>query len=786
MVQNKVIGRTISHYKILEKLGEGGMGVVYQAHDTRLDRTVALKFLPPHALGSEEEKTRLVHEAKAAAALQHPNICTVHEIGEAEGQTFIAMAYLPGQSLKDRIAAGPLAPAEAVDLAIQVSQGLQEAHAQGVVHRDIKPANIMISEQGQAVVMDFGLAKKTDATRLTRTGTTMGTAAYMSPEQVRGESVDHGSDIWSVGVLLHEMLTGQLPFTGESEPALMYSLLNSDPELPTALRAGVPPGLDAIVAKALAKDRGQRYPEISELVADLQELRADPAAFPAGKRPRRRLTRGQRLVWFGTAAVVLALLVVAGWRFWPGRVSDGQLIASLAVLPLQNLSGEEHEVYADGLTMELTSILGKIGDLRVVGRRSAMRFKGSDKPTSEIASELHVDALVEGSVQLVGDRIRITAELIHVARDEILWSDSFDGDLRDVLNMQKEMAWNIAREIKVQMTPTGEALLVETRQVDPEAYELYLKGRFYKSKFIGGNLTKGIEYLLQSLEKDPDYAPAYATLAMTYATAAFGGHIHESKAYPLAKEAAARALELDDTLAEAHAALGRALDHHDRDWVLQAEQHFRRALELDPGSLEANAAFAFFLNLNVRNEEAIDRAQYVMGMDPLSAAKSKNLFYIYLNARKYELARAQAAKTFELLQLYPDEGIEFLVRKMLPRIDILAGDYTEAQRQIDDLLSTEESLYVGTAQFAQAWLDAKTGKSERARIWLEGEHWEWNKAAMAVALGDKELAFEYLETLFANDEAVIEFIKMSPTLDGLHDDPRFDDLLRRVGFPLGS
>jgi TolB-like protein/Tfp pilus assembly protein PilF/predicted Ser/Thr protein kinase len=783
------IGQTISHYRILKRLGEGGMGVVYEAADTRLERTVALKFLHQQAMESKEARLRLINEAKAAAALQHANICTVHEIGEAEGQIFIAMAYLQGQSLSEKISTGPLLPAEAVELAIQIGQGLQAAHVQGIVHRDLKPANIMVTDQGQAVVMDFGLAQKADVTRLTRTGTTVGTAAYMSPEQVRGEAVDQKADIWALGAVLYEALTGRQPFEGDNVPALMYSVLNTEPALPSTGRTDVPKGLDAIVAKTLAKAADQRYQQMADLIEDLQALRDDPAAFPAGKRPRRRLTRGQRLTRYGALAAVLLLVCGLGWHFWPGRGPHGPLIASLAVLPLTNLSGgEEHDDYADGLTMELTSVLGRIADLRVVSRRSAMRYKGSDKSVADIAQDLHVDALVEGSIQLAANRLYITAQLIDAAKDKILWSDSFDGDLRDVMNLQREMARQIARNLMVQLTPSEEALLAERRRVDPEVYALYLKGKLYVAKFVGESLYTGIDDLKQAIAKDPGYAPAYATLALAYTNAAFGGHIQESEAYPLAKEAANHAIGLDETLSEAHAALGASLSYHDQDWVSRADQHFRRALELDPGCLECMQAYTFFLNRNARFAEAIAISKRHLELDPISAPQSKNLFYVYFYARQYDLARAQAEKTFELLQLYPDAGTEFLVRRMLPQIEILAGNYGEAQRQIDELMHManypEEYAedYIGHAQYAQVLLDAKTGKPESARAWLEGDHYPWSKAIVAAALGDKDLAFENLEILYEHDESVIEFVKMSPDLDSLHGDPRFDDLLRRLGF----
>ncbi len=498
-----MIGKTISHYKILEKLGEGGMGVVYKAKHLKLDSFVALKFLPPQLVTQKAAKKRFIHEAKAASSLEHPNICAVHDIDETpDGRMFIVMPYYEGETLQEKVERGPLEFDEAIHIASQVASGLARAHEKGIVHRDVKSANILIANDGHVRILDFGLAKLAKQTRLTKTGTTVGTVMYMSPEQAKGDDVDRRSDIWSLGVMLYEMLTGHLPFRGEIEQAVIYSILNEEPEPITTARREVPLQLEALVEKALAKTPEKRYQQMEELLADLEIQREELAL---GIKPRRfiKLRRLRRKRWFryGAMVSVFVILMATGMQFFGGR---NMAIHSIAVLPLENLSGDpEQEYFADGMTDALIADLAQIGALRVISRTSVMQYKGGvRKPLPEIARELNVDAIIEGSVFREGDRVRITAQLIHAQTDRHLWADSYVREFVDILTLHSEVARAIAREVKARVTPEEETRLARTRPVDPEAYELYLRGRaFAQQKWSVEAFEKSFEYLGRAIER---------------------------------------------------------------------------------------------------------------------------------------------------------------------------------------------------------------------------------------------------------------------------------------------
>ncbi len=487
-------------YEIIEELGRGGMGVVYKAQDTKLKRAVALKFLPAELTHISEVKDRFMREAQAAAALDHPHICTVYEFDEAEEKTFISMAYIEGQSLKKKIESGPFEISEALRIAIQAAEGLEEAHKKGVVHRDIKSANIMVTEKDQAKIMDFGLARVTGTTLVTKEGMTMGTIAYMSPEQARGEKVDHRTDIWSFGVVLYEMFSGQLPFKGERDQAVIYSILNEQPKPITDLRSEIPMSIEQVVAKALEKNQDERYQNIDELLDDLRSI--SEGIEPEGIRARlwkAKLLKRKRAIIYGGLAGFLIIMTVIVLSLFTGRADA---IDSIAVLPLENLTGDpEQEFFVDSATDELIGQLAQIGALRVISRRSVMQYKGVEKPLPEIARELKVDAVVEGTVLRVGDSVRIRVQLIEALPEERnLWAQTYDRDMTDVLVMYKEMARAIADKTRVKLTPQEEAQLASTRQVNPEAYEAYIKGRFHYYKLN----PQDIELALQYFELAPE------------------------------------------------------------------------------------------------------------------------------------------------------------------------------------------------------------------------------------------------------------------------------------------
>ena len=486
-----MIGRTISHYKVTAELGRGGMAVVYKAEDTKLERTVALKFLASHLLEDEESHARFIREAKAAASLDHQNICTIHEIDEVEGQTFIAMAYIEGQSVKDKIAERPLKLDEALDIAIQTAQGLKAAHQKEIVHRDIKPANLMLTEEGQVKVMDFGLAQLAEQSRLTKTATMLGTPAYMSPEQSQRLPTGRRTDIWSLGVVIYEMVTGRLPFEGERQEAVLYAIGAEDPEPITALRAGLPMELERIIGKAMAKDAEERYQHVDEMLVDLRSLRQQIES-----RPRRPSATRPKLVprgWPNRVAGLVTLLVVliAGALYLSRHKQPevqlgpaGTTETSVAVLPLGNLSGDpEQQYFSDGMTEALITELSKIEALRLISRTSVMRYKGTDKSLPEIARELNVGVIVEGSVLLVGNQVRITAQLIDAATDTHLWAESYDRDLGNVLALHSEVALAVAGEIRVKLTPREEARFGSARPINTEAYDLYWRGKDLLNEF---------------------------------------------------------------------------------------------------------------------------------------------------------------------------------------------------------------------------------------------------------------------------------------------------------------
>ena len=741
-----MIGKTISHYKIIEKLGEGGMGVVYKAEDTKLDRVVALKFLSPQALGSGDEKTRFMHEARAVAALNHPNICTIHEIDEHDENSFIAMEYIAGESLKARIESGPLKLEEAANITLQVAAGLSEAHKKGIVHRDIKSANIMFNERGDVKIMDFGLAWSADRTQLTRAGTTLGTVAYMSPEQGRGEAVDHRTDIWSLGVILYEMVAGLRPFNGDYEQAVVYLILNEEAKPLSILRSEVPPELERIVRKALAKNRDGRYQNIDTLKSDLTLLR--------------ELLR---------ANDPLEKTIIEKAK------------PSIAVLPFRDMSSQKDQDYfCEGIAEELINALVKLDGLRVAARTSAFQYKDRGSDIKKIGSQLEVKTVLEGSIRKSGNRLRITAQLINVEDGFHIWSEKYDRDFDDIFAIQDEISLAIVDKLKVRLLGQEKKRLVKRHTENQEAHNLYLKGLYFWNRRLEGGMKMAMDHFQQAMEKDPDYALAHVGIADTHNITGFFGYLSPKETFPKAKAAAMRALEIDDTLSEAHTSLAFAIMCYDWDWHV-AEKEFRQALDLDPNYATAHEWYALLLFATGRFDEAIMEAERSRELDPLSLIINAVVGIAYYFARRYDESIAQHQKALEM-------DPNFLLASTYI---ILA--YGESGR-FDDAIATMRRVETMAAGHAYTlgkfgWAYGKSGeKKEALRILdkldkLAKERYVCpiHRANILSGLNRTNEALDMLEKAFQEKSPDMIFSKTIPVFDQFRSNPRFKALLEKIG-----
>lgn len=622
-----MIGKSISHYKIVEKLGEGGMGEVYLAEDTRLGRMVALKFLPADYADDDDFRARFKREARAAAALNHPNIVTIHEVSEHNGIPFIAMEYVQGHSLKEVIAGADLSLEKVLDLAVQMTQGIAAAHAAGVIHRDVKPQNVIVDSQGRVRILDFGLAVLKADSMITRTDSTYGTVAYMSPEQTQKADIDHRSDIFSVGIVLYEMITGRQPFRGDHHAAIMYSIVNETPEPLARYKAGVPDALQRIVEKALRKEPDTRYQSADDMLADLKELQREttstqPLRF-AGKSGGRRSRAGMIAGVFLTAAVILVAALFLFDRFMtddstaPVASSGASWKGSVAVLPFRDFSPEgDQDYFCHGMTDAIINKLASIKDLKIISLSSAMRYKDAERDLKTIGQELGVSTILEGSIQKEEDRIRLSAQLINVADDAHLWSATYDRRLESVFAIQDEISQAIVDVLKLRLLGDEGTYFAKRYTDNLEAYNAYAQGRFLWNKRTEQHLMRSIDYFERAIELDPNYALAYAALADAW------GVLPSNIGYPLdeavarAKEAARKAIEIDDELAEAHASLGLAF-MVEKDFE-SAEPEFLRAIELNPGYAYAHYWYSMTLDNQRKHDEALAELEAAYELDPLS------------------------------------------------------------------------------------------------------------------------------------------------------------------------
>ena len=772
-------------YRIVEEIGQGGMGVVYKAEDLKLKRSVALKFLPPHLMTSPELKERFLIEAQAAAALSHPNICVIYEIGESGEHPYIAMEYVEGETLKDRIRKGPLAPHEALTLAGQVAAGLAEAHHKGIIHRDIKSANIMVTAKGQAKVMDFGLAKLQGGSSLTKSQTTLGTVAYMSPEQARGGDMDHRTDIWSLGVVLYEVVAGKMPFRGDHDQAVIYSILHDEPEPLKKIRPDTPPELEQVVGQALAKKPADRYQSMDEFREDVEAV--GEGLKPLKAKPRRAARRilGIRTAYvysvLGVAAVLAVGLNVGGLRDRIlGRAAPARAVR-LAVLPFENLSGDpEQEYFSDGMTGEMIAQLGRLHPetLSVIARTSVMRYKKTNAPIDQVGRELNVGYVLAGSAQREGTRVRITAELIKVQDQTQLWADSYEREMSGILALQNEVSQKVAGALALKLLPAEQARLANAHAVNPEAYDACLRGYHYYIFMTKADLDTAEKYFQLALAKDPNYAPAYAGLALVWACRQQIGYVPPAEAGPKAKDAAQKAVALDDTSAEARYALADIMTW--TVWNLKdADGEWKRMVELNPNYADGLAAYSHYLMIMGRPEEAMRQIERAVKLDPYNvmvlAFYAIDLYF----ERRYDEAIVQGRKARELQPgnplAYSALYFGYAAKGMEKEALAVVREYIKIYSVADVDAALDRGFKEGGFQGA-----IKFAAEKLAALASQGLALPTDVSDLFLIAGDKKNGLEWIERAYEMHDASTPYLRM-PIYDAIRSEPRFQALFRRLG-----
>jgi len=816
-------GEQIGRYKIRSVIGKGGMGEVWLAYDTELERPIALKILPQDFANDAERMRRFVQEAKSASALNHPNIITIYEIGKTDSTHFIATEYIEGETLHSRLRSEPMNLKSILDIAIQVASALDAAHRAGIVHRDIKPENVMIRPDGVVKILDFGIAKLTEknvtaidaeaATTIKAEGTSpgmiIGTASYMSPEQAKGKPVDARSDIFSLGVVLYEMLAGRQPFEGENALDVIGSILNKEPVPIQQVIPEVPQEIGRISSKTLKKDREERYQTAKDLLIDLKDVKQDLEIQNKLERtaaPNREESKTQILnattsdVAHTTSSVeyvvseikshksgfVIGLMVLLlasiglGYWFFSNRTTSAAQIESIAVMPFANESSNaDIEYLSDGMTETLISSLSQLPNLLVKARSSVFRYKGKDTDPQQIGKELNVQSVLNGRVVQRGQDLTLYIELVDAATEKVLWSENYNRKQADLVSLQSEIARDVANKLRTKLSGAEQNQIAKNYTNNTEAYQLYLQGRFYLNKRSPEAIRKATDYFKQTIAIDPNYALAYSGLSDAYnLLPIYDSSIMRRETMPQAKEAALKALSLNDELAEAHTSLAVVLSDHDKDWNA-AEQHYRRAIELNPNYATAHQWYGETLYRQGRFEEGLAEIRRALELDPFSLITNMVLGMCLNAARRYDDAIVQLQKTLELDPNFPDTNgflYEAYANKKM---------YAEAVAAFTKQMALNGESEAQIAATKEAF--AKNGWEGFLRHRLNYElsnpigAWKTNIAALYARLGDRDKAFTWLEKAYEEEEEGLTLLKVEPRFDNLRGDPRFQDLLRRVG-----
>ena len=793
-------GFRLGPYEIVSPLGAGGMGEVYRARDPRLGRDVAVKVLPASFSQDADRLRRFEKEARAASSLNHPNILTIYDVGTYGGAPYLVTEVLEGESLRDRLRDGALKARVAVDVAVQVAQGLAAAHEKGIVHRDLKPENLFVLRDGRVKILDFGLAKLTQpeassagesqtlATPAeTEPGAVMGTLGYMSPEQLRGQAADHRSDIFSLGAVLYEMVAGRRAFSRSTPVDTISAVLKEEPAELSGTIEGLSPGLERITRRCLEKDAEARFQSARDLAFALKESAvlppgSEPVGAPARGRATRRFPRlGVALLVIGIVALAILIAPRAGLlRQWPAKPGGLGRIASLAVLPLSDLTGDPRQQYfVDGMTEALTASLAQIRSLKVISRTSAVQYAGTKKPLRDIAHELGVDAIVEGSVARDGDRVRVTARLIQATSDTHVWAKSFEREIRDVLGLQSEIARAVADQIEASLTPDEKSRLAATRPVDAKAYEAYLLGRFLMDEGTEESLHKARDQFTKALEIQNDYAAAYTGLASYYAILPFYTALSPAEVFPKARAAAEKSLELDEGLAEAHASLAYIRAYYEWDRTA-AEREFRRALELRPSYADAHFSYSRFLAAGGRMDEAVAEIRRAQDLDPRSLPLKANQALLSYFAGRYDQALKELVEVRQLDPTLPlahwGMGLTYEQKGMEKEAMSALLKATSLSKSLN-LQSSLGHAYAQFGKHAEARKILNMLRERSRQSYVPSYYF----VLIHTALGEKDAAFESLERAYQERSTVLAYLRIDPRLAPLRSDPRFGRLLARLG-----